>query len=174
MGFRNKLYRMVVKEPTSGSNPLASFYISLKLQRSIIYFLFEEETYKMANKKTDKYLFDREKTLKVLTSKKLSIRALGRDPNFPWAEKSIRRAFKNGASLGLIDDITSFLGIHAVDILVDGDCDIIDDTLCIAKVIYIDIPANKMSEVKAMALEIATKYGVDMDIQIKTRKKSSL
>ena len=63
----------------------------------------------MANKPINRYLLNRDRLLCILKSKGLNIRALGRDSNFKWNEKTIRRAFKDGASYSLLLDLASHL-----------------------------------------------------------------
>jgi hypothetical protein len=70
----------------------------------------------MANKKVQRVNLNKERILEIMHSKGLSFRGLGRDPNFQWTEKSIRRAFICGASLILLNDLVTFLDVNVVDI----------------------------------------------------------
>lgn len=67
-----------------------------------------------------RYPLNREKLLDILKEKGLSLRALGRDPNFHYTEKTITRAFKDGATVGLIIELFLILDMTLEDLVNAG------------------------------------------------------
>lgn len=69
----------------------------------------------MATKKIESPL-NKDKVLKLLESKNLSLRKLDKDCSFNWSSKSISRGFKTGASISLVKDLAEYLNVDIKDI----------------------------------------------------------
>jgi hypothetical protein len=63
-----------------------------------------------------RYPLNKTKLLNILELSNLSIRGLEKEPDFHWTARTIRRAFKNGASYELITDLAKYLGVNIGDI----------------------------------------------------------
>jgi lambda repressor-like predicted transcriptional regulator len=71
----------------------------------------------MGNKLVRRININKDRVMSLLKLKGVSLRGLSRDPTFTWSEKTIRRAFQDGASLGLISDLAIYLNTTVEDIM---------------------------------------------------------